>query len=549
MQNQTPLFASLIQELVDQLQVVTGVTESKPTFDVEMLANGGSVIHLRHPSSDLALPLHPKQTVAFNTTATEVLYGGGAGGGKSMLIRVALIAWAHAIQGIQCYLFRRLRADLFKNHMDGSGNFSELLGPWLASGYARINMTTDGGYIRLGRSKIHLCHLQHSKFLNKYQGAEINILAMDELTHFERREYNFLRSRVRLGGLKVPPWAAGNFPRILAGSNPGNIGHTWVRANWIEPQPAFEVWAAATSDGGMRRQFIPALLADNPTMTENDPSYDAKLEGLGSAALVRAMRLGDWNIVAGGFFDDVWSEQVHVLPPFEIPLGWKIDRSFDWGSSKPFSVGWWAESDGATPATMPDGRLRSFPRGTLFRVAEWYGWTGEANEGLRLTDSEIARGILEREAQLPELRGRVVRAGPADSAIFDLHPREVNGFKMEVSVAKEFESHGVKFVPAQKGPGSRVQGWSRVRQMLKASMTEMMEDPGLFIFSTCRQFIRTVPVLPRDERNPEDVDSSAEDHCADEVRYRCFAVQFGTPKSRANSRPAVSYLPEFLRAW
>src|SRR5690606_31152314 len=104
-------------------------------------------------------------------------------------------------------------------------------------------------------------------------------------------------------------------------------------------------WQTARDEGGMMRQFIPALLEDNPTLQENDPDYETRLEGLGNAALVRAMRKGDWDIVSGGMFDDVWDRAVHVLKPFPVPDSWRVDRSCDWGSSKPFSFGWWAESD------------------------------------------------------------------------------------------------------------------------------------------------------------------------------------------------------------
>jgi len=101
----------------------------------------------------------------------------------------------------------------------------------------------------------------------------------------------------------------------------------------------------------MLRQFIPALMTDNPSL---DHDYSGKLEGLGDPALVKAMRDGDWNIVAGGMFDDLWTPSVHIVRSFEIPYSWKINRGFDWGSSKPFSVLWFAESDG-TDITYPDG--------------------------------------------------------------------------------------------------------------------------------------------------------------------------------------------------
>jgi hypothetical protein len=458
--------------------------------------------------TDKTLRLHRKQGEAFTSPATEILYGGAAGGGKSHLMRVAAIAWCIAIPGLQVYLFRRTYPDLWKNHMEGPGGFPAMLADWERAGLAKINH--GQGQVRFGNgSKIHLCHCQYPKDVYNYQGAEIHVLMIDELTHWEPAMYRFLRGRVRLGGLQVPEAERDRFPRVIAGANPGGVGHNWVKADFIDGAPPMALRKMPPEEGGLLRQFIPARLADNPTQTENDPHYAQRLAGLGNAALVRAMLDGDWNIVAGGMFDDLWNESAHVLPPFKIPPGWRIDRSFDWGSSKPFSVGWWAESDG-TEAVMPDGARRSWPRGTVFRIAEWYGWNGKPNEGLRMLATDIASGILKQEAEMG-FTGRV-KPGPADSSIFDTQ----NG----VCIADDMARRGVKWERADKGPGSRRNGWEKMRDMLSAATAQPIESPGLMVFDTCRHFIRTVPVLPRSERDPDDVDSDAEDHVADESRYR-----------------------------
>jgi hypothetical protein len=267
-------------------------------------------------------------------------------------------------------------------------------------------------------------------------------------------------------------------------------------------------------EGGMLRQFIPALLEDNPTLTAHDPNYELRLEGLGDPQLVRAMRLGDWDIVAGGMFDDLFSRDKHIVEPFEIPKSWYTDRSFDWGSSKPFAVLWWAESDG-TEATMPDGTTKAWPRGTIFLINEWYGWNGRANEGSKMLAVEIAKGIKEREAEFKFQ----VNPGPADNSIFDSE----NGMCIAVDMA----SKGVIWTRADKTPGSRKTGWEKLRKYLKAAHTSPMEEPGLFVFSNCTQWIRTVPVLPRDQNKPDDVDTDAEDHCGDASRYRLMRINAG----------------------
>lgn len=467
----------------------------------------------------LTLELHERQSVAFETRANEVLYGGAAGGGKSHLMRVAAISWCVAIPGLQVYLFRRTSPDLFKNHMEGPTSFPSLLAEWLEKRWARINYSK--GFIELGKSRIHLCHCQYEKDVYKYQGAEIHVLLMDELTHFSRSQYAFLRSRVRLGGLAVPEPYKGLFPRVVCGSNPGGVGHNWVKADFVDSAPALELHRTQKEEGGMLRQFVPALLEDNPTLLENDPEYETRLEGLGNPALVRAMRSGDWDIVSGGMFDDVWSRPRHVLAPFPVPASWRLDRSFDWGSSKPFSVGWWAESDG-TPATLKEGTLRHFPRGSLIRIGEWYGWDGRnPNTGIRMEAGEIGRRIVEAEKRMG-IHDRV-KPGPADSAIFAAEP----GRK---SIGDTMKAEGARFTEADKKPGSRKTGWEAMRRMLLASLAEQPEHAGIYVFDTCLQFIRTIPTIPRDERDPDDVDTDAEDHIADETRYRVTA-----PKGEAKT--------------
>lgn len=453
--------------------------------------------------------LHPKQRLAFNTAATELLFGGAAGPGKSHLLRVAAILWCLEIPGLQVYIFRRTFPDLWKNHMEGPGSFPVLLADQVNRKTARINYSEN--FIEFdSRSKIFLCHCQYEHDVYKYKGAEMHVLMPDELTSFTEPIYRFLRGRVRLGGLKIPAKYKGLFPRIVSASNPGDVGHNWVKLSFIDNAPAYEIKRMPRTEGGMLRQFIPGRLEDNPTLTENDPDYEQRLEGLGDPALVRAMRVGDWDIVAGGMFDDLFKRDVHAIEPFEIPSSWRVDRSFDWGSSRPFSVGWWAQSDGTR---APNGR--TYPRGTLFRIGEWYGWNGRANEGLRMLAPDIAAGILEHEAKLKALVKGSIDPGPADTSIFD--SGTIDNVK---SLADVMGEQGVHWTEADKSPGSRKTGWQRLREYLKASLASPMESPGIFIFNTCEQWLRTVPVLPRDKSKPDDVDTKAEDHTADETRYR-----------------------------
>lgn len=462
--------------------------------------------------TQIDISLHKQQTKALEIPANELLYGGAAGGGKSHLMRVVAIILCSEIPGLQVYLFRRHYADLYKNHLEGAGSFTELLAPWIESKFVKI---VENEIRFWNNAKVHLCHCQHEKDVLKYQGAEIHVLLMDELTHFTEKIYRFLRGRCRLGGLDVPEKYKSKLPLILAGSNPGGIGHNWVKRTFVDFAPPMACHAAPRSEGGMVRCFIPAKLEDNPTLLKNDPDYEIRLEGLGNPALVKAMRNGEWNIVAGGAFDDVWSDRV-IIPKFNVPKGWRVDRSFDWGSSKPFSVGWWAESDG-TEAIMSDGSKFCPPRGTLVRIAEWYG-TREigTDEGLKLSASEIAQGVLsfERDMMASGQINALANPGPADNQITSSIRANID------TIAQEMAKHGVTWTESDKSPGSRVNGLELVRSRLREASKEIPEAPALYIVDSCRATIATIPTLPRAKNNPDDVDSSTEDHIYDEIRYR-----------------------------
>ncbi len=333
-------------------------------------------------------------------------------------------------------------------------------------------------------------------------------VAFDELTNWA--------SPVPVDKLRACLRSAQRVPCVLrATGNPGGVGNNWVKARYLDPaQPYMPHYAKNESGaGGTWRVFIPSTLDDNPSLAQ-DPGYWQRVEAAaaGNAALLKAWRYGDWNVIAGGYFDDLWQQSIHVVEPFPIPTGWRIDRAFDWGSTKPYACLWFAESDGEE-VVLPGNRRRAWPRGSLCVIGEEYGWNGKPNEGLRLANAEIARRILTAEEQLG-IKGRV-QPGPADNQIFDV----ING----TSIADEMARVGVRWTRSIKGKGSRVTGWQAIRGFLQASRRQPMEAPGLFVSSTCRNTIRTLPVMPRDQRRPDDVDTEAEDHLCDVIRYRCLA--------------------------
>nr|DAO85977.1 MAG TPA: Large subunit terminase [Caudoviricetes sp.] len=465
--------------------------------------------------SEVRLKLHKRQSDAFLSRATEILYGGAAGGGKSHLMRVVALMLCMAVDGLQVYLFRRVSDDLRKNHLEGVSGLRSMLAPLMQSGHVKFN-DSKGIFEFWNGAKIYLCHCQHEKDMYKYQGAEIHVLLIDELTLFTESIYRFLRGRVRLGGLQVPKEYRHKLPLILCGSNPGNIGHAWVKAMFVDYAPPMEITRTPEAEGGMLRQYIPARLSDNPTLLENDPQYESRLAGLGSPSLVAAMKNGDWDIVDGAYFAEFRRER-HVLPPFSLPVHWPRIMAFDWGYAKPFCVLWGAVSDGTL--RLP-GTSRLLPKNAVVVYREWYGSTGEANVGLRLPANEIAAGIkrMSRDERFAQM--------VADPAIFASNGGE--------SQAETMQKAGVQFWPADN---KRVAGWQQVHLRLQG--TEGSEgEPLLYVFDTCRDLIRTLPALQHDKHNPEDVDSEMEDHAPDTLRYLCMTRVISPPqRQQRHERP------------
>ena len=281
-------------------------------------------------------------------------------------------------------------------------------------------------------------------------------------------------------------------------------GNSWVKEYFVDPAPP---GTPVENNAGVKRVFIRGSIYENKILMENDPQYIKNLESIDDPNLKEAWLYGSWNLNTGGILDGVWNKNIHVIEPFDIPSSWYIKRSFDWGSARPYSLGIWAESNGEE-VTLADGSKKSFPPKTMFRIAELYGFSGKANEGVYETPRQIAENILEFEKQL----GVKIVPGPADSAMFDTS-------SFGTSIAGEMARHGVFFKKSDKRPGSRIAGLEKVRTMLKNSLDSPMEMPGLFIFNNCTQFLRTVPSLSRDQKNPNDVDTDGEDHIWDETRY------------------------------
>lgn len=320
---------------------------------------------------------------------------------------------------------------------------------------------------------------------------------------------------------------------VFSTTNPAGPGHTWVKNRFIDVAPYGEVVKTDTEVFNPRNQQTEVVtktqVAIFGSYRENiylSPEYVADLVKITDENLRLAWLTGSWDIVAGGAISDVFDRKTHIIPRFPIPDSWYIDRAFDWGSSHPFYVGWFAEANGETVRVpQPDGSVWEFTPvpGSIILCHEWYGTKKlGTNEGLRLSAPDIAKGITQIEDSLMsnQLGQRAwfpykPNAGPADNQIRNVREKDVE------TIEKKMADEGVRWTDSDKSPGSRVNGLQLLRDRLEAA--KRGEGPGFYVMQHCSNWISTVPVLPRDERIIDDVDSSAEDHPYDVTRYRVLA--------------------------
>lgn len=452
--------------------------------------------------------LYKPQQQALVSEANEILYGGALGGGKSYLARVATIVYSLEIPGLITYLFRRTFKEVLANHVYTPGGYLEMLGPMMKAQDV-VFSKSDYSFTFYNNSRIQLAHSQYESDIYTHQGAQIGFLIIDEATHFTPEMIRFIRSRVRLGSLQVPKQWKGMFPRILYTANPGGVGHHYFKSNFVDVASR-GIWEAPEDEGAMKRQYVPARLTDNKVLMETDPDYIKRVRGLGSGNMVKAMIDGDWDILSSGGFADLWSAKIHVIKPFDIPAGWTIDRGYDYGSSAPAAALFFAEADGEEFVDST-GEICWVPKGTIFVIGEVY-LANNKGEGLRLSAQEQGRRIRDYQDDCGFVD---VKPGPADNAIFTREPGRP-------SIHDDMATY-VTFKRSDKSPGSRIMGTGLMRQRLRASATRPMESPGIFVFNTCTNTIRTVPNLENDKNHVEDIATTGEDHIWDVIRYRLLA--------------------------
>lgn len=369
----------------------------------------------------------------------------------------------------------------------------------------------------------YITDLNQSQLVSSYGSRSVvnSNCGFEELTNWGDEEcYESVKTCCRsscpitINGRSLPK-------RIRATTNPYGKGHSWVKKYFIS---AADDLVIVKNNAGQERVWINSKLSENKKLIEADPQYVNTLSSIKDPNKRKAWFEGSWDIVSGGIIGDLWDSKTHVIEPFEIPKKWRIDRAFDWGTTSPFTVGWFAESDGSEVEIAP-GKVRYFPKGSIILIHEWYGWTGEENTGLNLPAAEVAKKIMQIEKEYSLLKDRSVLPGPADNSIFNNTDAETTiASRMQRLMFGKTPQQGVTWKRSNKSPGSRISGLTIFRDMVAESLKPNPEEACFYVFNTCREgFLRTVPNMQRDDKNPDDAYGGGEDHSWDMVRYRVLS--------------------------
>lgn len=437
--------------------------------------------------SSIEFKLHRKQLLAFQCPARERLYGGSAGGGKSHLARIEAITFCLLIPGLNVYVFRRHWHDLKKNHIEGEQGFRSLLAPLIATGDAEM---FEKEVCFANSSRIFFCHAQYDRDVHNFLGAEFHFLILEEATQFSEFAIRYLRSRVRLPQAlrdKIPAQYRNSFPRILYTSNPGGPSHSMFKDNFVNALPKYtgdpaQIIVAPKDEGGFTRAFIPAVLADNPSL--NAEEYAATLAGLKNPTLVRAYLEGDWNIHAGSFFSCFGDK--HLCDPFKIPEHWHRYMGFDWGYTSPFCAIWMAVSSGKDDI----GNESIYPKDSVVVYREW--------QDKGLSNVEIGKGLVLRSSH------ETYVSAAADGQIFTAN----GGPSINEGI---MEGGFTLFNPADK---DRISGWQEILRRLLAP-----DRPLLYIFKSCQELITAIEAAQVSPTTENDLDTTGNDHALDALRY------------------------------
>lgn len=503
-------------------------------------------------------PLAGSQTIALCSMAAHTLYEGARGPGKTL---TQLMRFYRNVGKGYGKFWRGVIFDLEFDHLGGLVAESK---KWfgdngkLKDGGKFYESTSAYKWVWPSGEELLFRHVKKVSDYEGFHGHEYPFIGWNELTkHPSGDLYDKFMSvnRVTFDPIKDTPKAIGpdGKPRytkegnviyatfdgkplphikceVFSTTNPSGPGHNWVKKRFITVAPRgtvvrreIQIYNPATEQEETHTITQIAIFGSYKENPYLPPSYIAELESIKEPNLRRAWLYGDWDVTAGGAIDDLWDSTIHVVPRFVVPSSWRIDRTYDDGSSHPFSVGWWAEADG-TEATivLSDGTEYTFcPQpGSLIQIFEWYGCAKDEkgefipNQGLKMSASNIAEGIIDREVSMMA-NGWIESQpwpGPADNRIRQVIDSELD------TTEKLMSKKGVRWLESDKSPGSRVIGLQLLRDRLEASVKR--EGPGIYFMSNCVASVELLPPLPRDEKKIDDVDTKAEDHVYDMVRYR-----------------------------
>ena len=417
----------------------------------------------------LNINIWPKQHQFINSDdIDEIFYGGAAGGGKSEAILHFCLKRRMSLPNTRGIIFRRRFPDLERTLIPRSHEF-----------FLRVGAKYNGAkhlwkFKNNSIQEFGFCEGDEDVY--NYQSAEYHDMCFDEASHFTEFQFGYLTSRCRsaIPGVK---------PLIRLASNPGNIGHLWLKKRYIDPARAASKWYLEAEQKTL--SFIPAKLEDNPSLRLNDPTYENRLKILGDKKY-KALRFGDWDVFEGQFFSE-WSKD-HVLPYHRTPdTHSRKFLSMDWGYSAPAAVHWWEVT----------------PSGRIFVYRELYV--------TRLAPKELAEAICncspkeERYQGLwapPEIWGKEIELEGGGQPIQRLMQTAFNHLRPDIIM--------------HKANNARVPGWTKLREYLRVAPDGL---PWLQFDPSCEKIIETLPMMIHDDTKPEDLDTGAEDHACDSIRY------------------------------
>lgn len=442
-------------------------------------------------------PPNEKQKLLLKARKKYIGYGGARGGGKSWGIRTKAILAGLRYPGITMVIVRKTYPELLNNHIN--------IMRAQTAGFAKYNEKERTLKFANG-SKIIFQYCATDADLDNFQGQEFDLIFIDEATQLSEFQLDQIKATLR---------GVNDFPkRIYYTCNPGGKGHDYIKRLFITKK-------YKTGENPDDYEFIQSLVTDNVALMKKQPDYIEQLRSL-PPKLRDAWLHGSWDLFEGQVFEDFVDnpegyetrQHTHVINPFKIPKDWEIYRSFDFGFAKPFSVGWWAVDY----------------QGVLYRFMEMYGVAREPDgtvrpdEGIKWEPDRIFSEIHRIENDHPLLKGRSIY-GPADPSIWDK------------SRGKSIYDTSVEnYVMWTPGDNHRISGWMQLHYRLRFDEGGY---PMMYVFKNCTEFIRTIPLLEYSKTRPEDVDTTQEDHIADETRYMCMSRPLSPQKKEETDEASV----------